>query len=60
MDNVPENASVTVDARDGQWIVRVAEGASVEERTFDSEDLATDFAHGQRLRLGLIPQQDVS
>lgn len=60
MDITSSNASVTVDMRDGQWTVTVTENGSVQEQTFDSEDRAADFAHGQRLRLGIVPQQDVS
>lgn len=60
MDRLPENASVTVDRRNGEWIVTVTEGATVKEETFASEERATDFAHSQRLRLGIVPQQDLS
>ncbi|MDP3895359.1 MAG: hypothetical protein Q8Q62_01645 [Mesorhizobium sp.] len=60
MDRLPENASVTVDRRDGEWIVTVTEGATIKKETFANEERAADFAHGERLRLGIVPQQDVS
>lgn len=60
MEYRTERAAVTVDQADEAWTVSVSENGRVERRDFSSEDEAKDFAHAQRLRLGLVPQPDMS
>jgi hypothetical protein len=55
-----ENASVTVTQSDGAWVVKVTENGRDDERAFADGDAAEQFAHAQRLRLGIVPQQDMS
>jgi len=61
MDDAPKfPASVEVETADGRYIVHVNENGSVQEHPFEDEDAAQSFAHDQRLRLKIIPQQDLS
>jgi hypothetical protein len=60
MEEMPEDASVTVGRVGREWIVRVVGGGEVMEEGFDSEDAAEAFAEGHRMRLGLKVQQDMS
>lgn len=60
MEQVPEDASVTVRKLEGGWLVRVVGDGEVVEERFDDEDSAEEFAKSHRTRLGLKPQQDVS
>lgn len=60
MEEMPEDASVTVGKVGSEWIVRVVGGGEVIEEGFDNKDAAEAFAAGHRMRLGLKVQQDVS
>ena len=60
MEYRPEDAGVFVERTDAGWIVRVTERGATTEHDFAAGDAAEEFAHSQRLRLGIVPQQDVS
>jgi predicted regulator of Ras-like GTPase activity (Roadblock/LC7/MglB family) len=60
MEQVPEDARVSVRSIDGAWVVRVAGDGEVIEQSFADEDEAEEFAHAHRTRLGLVVPPDVS
>jgi hypothetical protein len=60
MEDMPEDASVTMRKAGAEWTVRVVGNGEVIEEGFDSEEAAEAFAAGHRIRLGLKVQQDVS
>lgn len=60
MRQTAEETSVVVEPTQGGWKVRVDERDLSNERDFARSRDAEDFAHGERLRLGILPQQDMS
>ena len=60
MAEFEKHASVTVESDGDTWTVRVDDDGSVTEQEFGTEDEAEEFAHSQRMLLGLVPQQDLA
>jgi hypothetical protein len=60
MEQVPEDARVSVRRIDGAWVVRVAGAGEVIEESFADEEEAEAFALAHRTRLGLVVPPDVS
>lgn len=60
MERRPEGASVQVEKTGEGWVVHVAEAGATADHDFPTAEAAEDFAHSQRLRLGIVPQQDMS
>jgi hypothetical protein len=60
MEQMPEDARVSVHEVDGQWIVRVVGAGEIIEQSFEDEKEAEEFAFAHRRRLGLHVPPDVS
>ena len=50
--------AVTIELRDGEWVVQVFEDGEFSERSFKVERHAESFADGQRTRLKLYSARD--
>jgi len=60
MEQMPEDASVSVREIDGEWVVRVIGAGEVIEERFGDVNEADEFALAHRRRLGLHVPPDVS
>ncbi len=60
MAEFEKHASVTVQSNGDTWNVLVDDNGTVTEQDFGTADEAEEFAHSQRLLLGITPQADIA